>query len=274
MGIENPLTKISYNQSGYFTPLQEQLAARLGLRLDYKFKHGHGVYAGLATSRSLVSYSFSNPETGLNIYSASTGNTQLRLEGGYQFTSKPIFFNKQGFAKKSAPAKTEIGEKSRCGGYAAMHHCGERRMMAHKPKSNQGLFVRIQPSAGLAFVPAGQPGLSTKVQGAQTMYAYNAGSYRTAVTAGAGFEFGAARRKLFTLSFNYFKSLGENEATLTTQAAGKEVITKLNSKVSGWNATIGIPISLSKNKQAVKQKVEVKKFDCQQYFRMRCRKAS
>jgi len=62
---------------------------------------------------------------------------------------------------------------------------------------------------------------------------------------------------------------------MTTQVGGKDVVTHFNSKVSGWNASLGIPISLSKTKQAPKTYTEVKqvkKTSCQEYYRMKCRK--
>ena len=274
IGIENPLTKISYNDGSYFKPLQAQLAPHLGLRMDYKFKKGQGVFLGLTTSRSPVSYSFSNVETGMNAYTASVGDQQLRFEGGYQFNTKPIYFNKQAATNKTSLAKTQTVERRGCGGYSASHHCGEQNKIAQKSKINKGWFVRIQPSVGLALVPANQPEVETKVNGSQSTYTYNAGGIKTALITGAGFEFGSGRKRLFTVSLNYFRALNSNATTLTTEAAGKITTTKLNSIVSGWNASIGIPISLSRNKQVIKQKTEVKKFDCQQYFRMRCRKAS
>ena len=52
MGVENPLTKMTYNGGSSFTPLQCQLAPRLALRADYRTKQGHGAFLGIASSRS------------------------------------------------------------------------------------------------------------------------------------------------------------------------------------------------------------------------------
>ena len=277
MGVENPLTKMTYNDGSLFIPLQHQLAPRFALRADYKTKQGHGAFLGIATSKSGVEYNFSNPETGTTNYIATVGDMQVRFEGGYQFNTKPIFFKKQAVSKTATPAKvTPSPQRKGCGGYTYSSRCGEKYKVAQKPKVDQRLFVRIQPSIGVAVVPGARSGVTTDVKGGQPTYTYDAGGYSTALITGAGFEFGAAKKRLFTLSINYFKSLSDQSATLVTQTAGKEVITNLNSRVSGWNASIGIPISLSKSKQQVvkQQKTEVKKTSCGEYYKIKCRKAA
>lgn len=271
MGVENPLTKITYNNGAYYTPLEAQLAPRLALKLDYKSKTGHGAFVGLATSRSGVDYTFSAPESGMTNYTAAIGNMQVRFEGGYQFNTKPIYFKKQSVSKATA-APTVSPERKGCGGYAYRSHCGEKYNVAQKPKENQSWFVSIQPSIGMAVVPASKGAVETNVKSGQTTYTYEAGRYTTALITGAGFEFGAAQKRLFTLTINYFKALSDQSASMTTQVGGKDVVTNFNSKVSGWNASLGIPLSLGKTKQAPKTTTQVKKTSCQEYYRMRCRK--
>src|SRR4030095_8922225 len=90
----------SYNNLSYFSPLT-QGAPKFGLRADYKFKSGFGPFAGIATSRSLVSYDFTDPEKGMTEYNASVGKTLAQLQAGLQYTSKPIFFKKQTSASKT-----------------------------------------------------------------------------------------------------------------------------------------------------------------------------
>jgi len=273
MGIENPLTKMTYNDGSYYTPLQSQLAPRLGLKMDYKFKQGHGVFMGIATNRSSVEYNFTSPENGMTSYTAAVGNMQVRFEGGYQFNMKPIYFKKQAVSKSTAPPKvTSTPEHRGCGGYSYSSRCGGAKYAAApKPKENQSWFVKIQPAIGLAYVPTSKGSVQTDVKNGQPSYTYNAGSYSTALVTGAGFEFGAARKRLFTLSINYFKALSDQSAALVTQTAGKDVVTSLNSKVSGWNASLGIPLSLGKSKQqTVKKEPEVKKSPCGGYHKMRC----
>src|SRR5437763_4523218 len=118
MGVEDPTTKVSFNNGSYFSPLQAQLSPRLALKVDYKFKQGHGVFLGVATSRSAVEYSFTSPESGMTQYTAMMGDMQFRVEGGYQFSTKPIFFKKQGVSKSnSTPALSTNTQHRNCGGY-------------------------------------------------------------------------------------------------------------------------------------------------------------
>jgi hypothetical protein len=275
MGVEDPTTKVSYNNGSYFTPLQGQMAPRLALKLDYKFKQGHGLFLGIATSRSAVDYSFTSPENGMTQYTAMMGDMQFRFEGGYQFSTKPIFFKKQAVSKSSTTPTVSTNTQHRtCGGY--MHHCCDRNKVAQQPKGNQSLSVKIQPSIGMAFVPAGSSGVETETKGGQPSYTYEAGSYSTALITGAGFEFGAAQRRMFTLNINYFKALSNQSSSMVTQVGGKDVITTLNSKVGGWNASLGIPISLNKTKtQVAKPRPEVqqpKHHSCGDYYRFRCKR--
>ena len=96
VGFENSKTKIRYNDLPSFAPAGVVTSPQVGLQLNYKIKSGHGIFVGAASSRSIVPYSFSDPETGMTNYTTATGDMQLRFETGYQFTSKPLFFKKQG----------------------------------------------------------------------------------------------------------------------------------------------------------------------------------
>ena len=90
LGFENSRTSVEFNELSSFSPLGAKLLPQAGIRLDYKSKQGHGPSVGIATSRSVVKFNFSDPETGMNTYTAAKGNTQLRIEGGYQVSTKPI----------------------------------------------------------------------------------------------------------------------------------------------------------------------------------------
>jgi hypothetical protein len=278
-GLENSNTKISYNNLSYFSPLS-QLQPQLGVRADYKFKGGFGPFVGLSTSRSLVNYNFNDPESGMTAYQASLSKVQLQLQGGLQYTTRPIFLNKQSSTNKSS--KTRSTEKASCSHYSSgcSHYssgcCSRKSSTAEKTKSqNKRWSLRMQPSAGFGFMASDRPDLVTKTSMSQTEYTYNAGNNKTALMTGLGFEFARNKTRFFTLTVNYFKGLGDNETTFTSQAGGKTTTTVLNSKLSGWNASIGLPISFAK-KPSVKQKtktVERKTYDCQQYrTQYRCRK--
>ena len=280
-GFENSNTKISYNNLPYFSPLA-QLQPKFSLRADYKFKNGFGPFAGISTSRPSVSYSFTDPEKGMTEYNASMGNVQAQLQAGLQYTSKPIFFKKQTSTSKSSKPKVETATNnhsyysSRCSHYYS--GCGAKKSStAEKTKSqNKGWSLRLQPSAGIGFIPSNVEDLVINPAGSQNNYIYNAGNNKTTFLTGMGFEFAKNEKRLFTLSVNYFKGLGDNVTNFTSESAGKTTTTTLNSKLSGWGASLGIPIGFTKKKTSPQRKVEQKpKYDYQKYkteCRYRCRK--
>src|SRR6478609_10144067 len=142
-GFENSNTKISYNNLPYFSPLA-QLQPKFSLRADYKFKNGFGPFAGISTSRSSVSYSFTDPEKGMTEYNATMGNTQAQLQAGLQYTAKPIFFKKHTSTSPKAETTTSNHSyySSRCGHYSS--GCGAKKSStAEKTKSqNKGWSLR------------------------------------------------------------------------------------------------------------------------------------
>ena len=268
IGLENPNTKISYNNLSYFSPVN-QLLPQIGFRANYKLKNGLGPFIGLSTSRSAVNYSFTDPENGMTTYDASLGKTQLQLQGGMQYSTRPIYFKQKGPGKSSTTAAETSGS---CHSYysscsRSSSNCCQKKSSDQKSKSQQESWsVRVQPTAGIGFVPSSRPDLESANVGGQPVYTYNAGSLKTALLTGVGFEFAKNKSRLFTLSVNYFKGLSNNETSFTTQSATKTTTTMLNSKVSGWNASIGIPLSFSKvssSKQRTSK--EHKTYDCQQY---------
>ena len=282
-GFENSNTKVSYNNLPYFWPLT-QWQPKFGLRADYKFKNGFGPFAGIATSHSLVTYHFTDPEKGMTEYNASMGKTLAQLQAGLQYTSKAIFFKKQTSANKaSKPTQTTSSNhsyySSGCSRAYSYSGCGSKKSGAAEKTQpqNKGWSLRLQPSAGIGFMPTSTEDLVVNSAGGQNSYTYSAGNNKTALLTGIGFEFAKNEKRLFTLNVNFFKGLGENETSFTSEVAGKTTTTMLNSKLSGWGATLGIPISFTKKpKTTTSQKVEQKsKYDCQKYrtdCRYRCRK--
>lgn len=281
-GFENSNTKISYNDLPGFSPLT-QWQPKFGLRADYKFKNGFGPFAGIATSRSLVTYEFTDPEKGMTEYNASMGKTLAQLQAGLQYTSKPIFFKKQTSVNKTsnttgAATSNHSYYSSGCNRSYSSSGCGAKKTgTAEKMGQDKGWSLRLQPSAGIGFMPTSTEDLVVSSAGGLNNYTYNAGNDKTALLTGIGFEFAKNDKRLFTLNLNYFKGLGENETSFTSEVAGKTTTTTLNSKLSGWGATLGIPISFTKKpRTTTAQKVEQKpKYDCQRYrmdCRYRCRK--
>lgn len=288
VGFENSKTKVSYNNLSSFSPAGIVFSPQAGLQFAYRSKAGHGFYLGAASSRSVVSFNFTDPETGMSSYKTTTGDMQLRWEGGYQFSSKPFYFNKSG-AKKSRPVvnNTSTGKKN-CS-YAYKSYCGKSKTASSRPadtnkskeqslKGNKGSWFRLQPSVGMGFIPNTPADVITKIQNGQTTYQYRAGNWNTALMTGLAFEFGKNKTRLFTVGVNYMKGIGNlNKQSITTVQGAKTLTTQLRSEVSAWNMRIGIPFTLGNKKPAVKQQADNRinkpKSGCYQYRIMyRCNK--
>jgi hypothetical protein len=259
VGFENSKTNISYNDLSSFSPAGVKFSPQASLRLTYTSKHGDGFFLGVASSRSVVNFTFTDLENGMNSFTATAGNMQLRLEGGYQFSSKPISLS----SKSQSSSKSEGMKKSSfCPGGHCCHRGSGNKTKSSSPGRNKGSWVRIQPSIGMSYIPGTKTDVITKTQNGQTAYEYRAGNWNTALIAGTGFEFGRKNVRLFTVSINYFKGLGNlDDQTITSAAGVKAVTTHLQSSVSGWNMKIGIPFSLRSKSAAAKYK----RPECRQY---------
>ena len=290
VGFENSRTTINYNKLSSFSPAGVVFSPQVGLQFTYKSKPGHGFFLRASSSRTIVPFSFTDPENGMNNYKVTTGDMQLRLEGGYQFSSKPFYFKKPG-NKMVKPTENKVAEKKRCGSYSYKSHCTKNKStssrLANTDKQkqsvqgrNKGSWVRLQPSVGMGFIPFAQTDVVTKIQGGQTNYEYRAGNWNTALMTGMGFEFGKNRTRLFTVNINYFKGIGNlNTQSISTITGTKTLTTQLQSSVSGWNMRIGMPFTLGAKKPAIKQPTEKKtqqqKPNCGQYRSMyRCNKTN
>jgi hypothetical protein len=290
VGFENSKTTIRYNNLSSFAPAGVIFSPQVGLQFTYTSKPGHGFYLGAASSRSIVSFSFTDPENGMNDYKTTTGDMQLRFESGYQFSSKPFYFKKPG-NKSDKQVENKIAEKKSCGSFSYRSHCTKNKTVSSssattdkvkqaQQTSNRGSWIRLQPSVGMGFIPAVKTDVVTKIQGGQTSYEYRAGNWSTALMTGMGFEFGKNNTRLFTLGLNYFKGIGNlNTQTISTVTGSKTLTTQLQSEVSGWNMRIGVPFTLGAKKPAIKQQTEKKtqqpKSKCGQYRLMyRCNKTN
>jgi hypothetical protein len=167
LGVENAGTKVNYNNLSAFSPGNTKVSPQVALRLEYKFKQMHVPYIGLATSRSIVEYRFSDPETGRNNYNAARGNTQIRMEAGYQLSTKPIYFKSKNATSSvlrsrcqsssdyySAMASTSHCQKKtqdytgnspggHCQKYMERSSCVRKSEAAKKAVSNKGSWVRL-----------------------------------------------------------------------------------------------------------------------------------
>lgn len=286
VGFENSRTKISYNDLSSFAPLGGEFNPQLSLRLDYKFKQGFGPYIGASTSRSVVLYSFNDIENGMNLYSATKANMQLRFEAGYQLTTLPILFNrsKQPSASTSkATSQTKTSGNRSCGSYSSRSNCSgsffshsccqnKNSSSGRVENKNKGGWVRLQPSLGVAFIPSPKTDVITKTQGGQTTYEYRAGNWNTAFMTGMGFEFGRNKQRLMNVSVNYFTGIGNlNEQTVSAVSGTKTSSANLESKASGWNMRIGIPFTLAEKNTKHKTEYRTKKTSCCDKIRIQYR---
>lgn len=265
VGFENSRTSINYNGLGSFAPLGGEFNPQVSLRLDYKFKQGFGPYIGASTSRSGVLYGFNDIENGMNAYTATKANMQLRMEAGYQFTTKPIFFNKT--KQSTSTSKTKSSGHSSCGNYyyrsKCLNHCQSKNTAMKKAENkNKGGWVRLQPSVGVGYIAAPKTDIVTKTQSGQTAYEYRAGNWNTAFLTGMGFEFGRNKQRLLNVSINYFTGIGNmDKQTISNDSGIKTSYATLESKASGWNMRIGIPFTLTE-KRSTKNTNKTKRTNC------------
>jgi hypothetical protein len=252
LGMEALRTKIQLNDLSKFSPLSTQIAPRLGLRMAYKLKTGHGVFAGVTTGSPAVDFRFTNPQAAQTSFTTSANAMQLKLEGGYQYTTKAIRISKPS-GKSNSSASNSLnsyvkhgygcGGHFRCGMHSSSSTC--TRFSYSKVTQDKALYMRIQPSVGIAFASP-QKGIETETKNSVTTYQYNTG-WNTALIAGTTFEFGSRKQTMFTISINYLKSLGNNSEVVYAGSA-KDVATTFKSTTSGFNVGVGIPINLAKKK--------------------------
>ncbi len=266
VGFENSKTKISYNDGKSFSPLGVRFSPQASLRLTYSSKKGHGFFVGAATSRTIVSFNFADPETGQNSYTATTGNMQVRLEGGYRFNTKPLALGKSKQTTANNLSKKNCSRSSHC---CARNASRTAAPAAPRAKS----WLRIQPSIGMGWMPGIKSDVLSETKNGQTTYQYNAGNWNTAFIAGTDVEFGKGSTRQFTIGINYLKGIGNlDQKTFSTVSSGKLVNTSVSSAVSAWNLRIGIPFGLkAKTKTKTERKPEHRNSGCSQYRMMyRC----
>ncbi len=281
IGLEQSKTSFSFNNST-FSSLPNQLEPKGAVRFDYKFKKVHGPFMSIGSSPGVSSVHFSSFDNVVNQYVSTVGSMQWRLEGGYQYTSKPINF-KKGSSQKSVAATpkttTEI-VKTRCGNYYYKTTTSTARTAT--PKVNNNWNMRLQPSVGAAYIPSAKENVTVDEAANQTTYQYRAGNYTTGLVSGLGFLFGKGSRDMFSINVYYLKGLTNmDNQTLTKITEGKTTTSQIRSSTSSWTLSFGLPLQLQKSKQQVKtveqtkpiEKKESYKSRCGQYSSSRCSRA-
>src|ERR1044072_4100693 len=206
VGIEQALTCVKFNDNSRISPMSSNFSPQVGLRADYLIDKKHGPFVGIASSRSIVTYEFTNPETGDKNFTSTQGDWKLRFEAGYQVSSKAISLKKL----VPVPAKQAI---------QAMSPCAARKMMlaqaaaAKKPSMN----VRIQPYAGMAFIPNPSTAIASTFKSSETVYQYSAGNWTSAVMGGVNFAFAKGDVNKYVVGIQYLKGISNlSNETLTT----------------------------------------------------------
>lgn len=269
LGLERSKTAIAFNKQAFAAPLGCRWSPQAAVRLEYTFKKSHGPFVEVATSRSIVKYDFSDAQTAASDYTATRGKMQLRLEGGYQVATKPIYFKKAPTRaatsqfQKSSPRSGCHSYTMQSGGCSRMH----KATTAQKPRDTR-TWMRLQPAVGVAYIP-GTP-TNTIYEAAPAVYQYNAGNWTTAFSSGMGFEFGKGTQPKFQISLNYLKGLSNlGTQSITTLIDNKPVTTNLKSSTASWNIRMGIPIRFEKKQPVVKQQTSEKTYNaerrCGQY---------
>lgn len=253
LGMEALRTTIQSGDFSSFSPAGLQLAPRLSVRAAYNLKSGQGAFLGVATGSPAVQFKFTDPKSARDAYTTATKDLQLRLEVGYQFTSKPITLKKSVNTKtanaNNYPAWYAPNASSRGSSCAARRmSCGMRsatgNMQTKAVAKDNGVYMRIKPSIGLVLTPS-QGGVETKTVAGGTAYSYTAAS-STALIAGTAFEIGKRNEPGLVVSINYLRSLGNNTQTLTSNDVLKPTVTTFSSMASGFNIGVGVPLSFKK----------------------------
>jgi hypothetical protein len=240
IGMERSRTTVNYNQLGNFAPVGVKTGLSASLRVDYRFKTGHGPFAGIATSPGIMELTFAQPSAALSGIKRN-GPIQLRLEGGYQYTSRPIHF-RSGSAKSSGQSRANRNSFG----------CGAEKKSFRQPSIN----VRIQPSLAFAWLPMAGSRLNVKTDS----YVYRAGNYSKAIIPGLAFEFGRGRERLVNVGFYYTSPIGNNEVTrITNIENGKPITTTFSSGQASWAVRVGLPVKLGAHNKPVAHKQQQKK---------------
>ena len=222
VGFQSSNTKVSFNNSPFYTP-DRNGTAFAGFRLSYQSKKGHGPYLGFGLGTSTNTYILSDPNF---IRFSSAGMTDIfRLEGGYQWSSKPIYFKRiwdNGISREE---------------FASL--------------KKKGWHVRLQPYIGMAMQFRNGSTATDKFTTPDGSITNYYGRRGLAITTGLNLEFGKNGKRKFTLSINYVHGLRTMQSTyIQRNYNGIDYSTQLYNRSSGFTITLGIPLTLwsKKNK--------------------------
>ena len=242
IGFERSSTSLVANS---FSGAHVTTQLRASLKADLRFKGGHGPFINVGTAPAPVGFLFHNDSTLVAAKPEKAGNLQLRMEAGYQYTSKPIRLGKGStvtVAKPSANKTYTYGQRKSCGSNYYRPSCGDKKVVAKQSAAKKAWNMQLQPSLALAYLSGNNPTLVRHADG----YRYYADAWNTALVPAMGVSFGKGQHQLFTLTVFYTRPLDMAPEEVTSVSGGKPVVTAMNPKASAWGMTLGVPISLGK----------------------------
>lgn len=259
-GFEQSRTALGYGNGLSASSINTNVKA--GLKTAYGLKGGHTPFLNLTTAPAPVIFSF-NSNGDLTDHFQST-IPKLRLEAGYQFSSKAIQLGKKGTANNAASSATEqaAAPQSRCG-LLYRSHCGQQKRMSRMNPVNEPWTMRLQPALALAYVPSAEQSLRSKSNGLE----YKAAAWKTALVPSVGVEFAKGQQRLFTVSIFYTKPLAEGDQMATLSSGVKAVPVMLQPKTASWGLTVGVPFSFARTGH---HKPTMEKKECRRNSYRRC----
>lgn len=263
IGFERSGTKLNYNS---LSATECAAAFRANLRADYRFKSGHGPYVGIGTSPAQTNFRFDNAGSLIKGMQTEQNSLQFRLEGGYQYTSKPIQLKRNTATPRAepSPVTTETVTKKSCGSYAYKSSCGSKKRSPESRLVNNSLNMRLQPSIGLAYLPSAGDNIQQTANG----FAYTSG-WKTAIVPAMAFEFARGSQRFLTLSVFYTRPFGQQQQSFTDYSATKTTTTTLQPRTTTWGMAVGVPFSFAKSGAAKPKTAKTKKDSNKTYYK-RC----
>jgi hypothetical protein len=265
-GFEQSRNSLRYSNGLVACDMNGNLKA--GLRMDYRLKGGHSPFINVTTNPAPLRFSFDRVGALLDNVAATRGNQQLRLEAGYQFSSRPIRLGKKSVAPSQPafePSEITTMRRSGCGSMAKKAHGSNRNRAFKMAQPNRSLNMRLQPSLALAYIPSETETVKQTANG----FEYATGAWRTAVVPAMGFEFARGSQRLFTLTAFYTQPLRQGKEVVTTQMESKIIASTLQPRAASWGLTLGVPFSFGKS-TASKVKTRTEKKSCTKTYYRKC----
>jgi hypothetical protein len=222
VGIQSANTKIAFTNSPYGAPYRTA-APYLGARFVYESKRGHGPYLNLAMGTYTNTYQVYAPSSPYFGSLRSAQTDLFRIEGGYQWNSKPVYFKRIWNNNISAEEFARMEKK--------------------------GWYVRFQPFVGVGYNLRNGKGYDQSVIDHGTITTYSpSGSF--VLSSGLLMEFGKNGKKKFSLGINYVAGLRAGQTTIIDRTInGVNHQTHLINRSSGFNVTLGVPLTLFGKKE-------------------------